>query len=73
MKSRAVISHKVTCQSDQGLIPTTFHVDGVEFFTNAEFVVWSMSSTLAAGNVSKLGDNKCIASGEHIKSTCIYG
>lgn len=49
-------------QNGQGLIPTTFHVDGVEFFTNAEYVCWSMSSTLAAGNVSKLGDEKLIAS-----------
>ena len=49
-------------QNGQGLIPTTFHVDGVEFFTNAEYVCWSMSSTLAAGNVPKLGDGKRIAS-----------
>ena len=34
-----------------GLIPASFHVDGVEFFTNAEYVVWSMSSGIAIGNV----------------------
>ena len=34
-----------------GLIPASFHVDGVEFFTNAEYVVWSMSSGIALGNV----------------------
>ena len=38
------------------LLPATFHVDGVEFFANTEFVVWSLSSGIANGNEPKLNE-----------------
>ena len=46
-------SFKGPSQHCLGVIPATFHVDGVEFFSNAEFVVWSLSSGVASGNASK--------------------
>ncbi|CAJ1394202.1 unnamed protein product [Effrenium voratum] len=38
--------------SDRGrLLPFSFHIDGAEFFRNSEFMVWSVSCALAAGDV----------------------
>jgi hypothetical protein len=34
-----------------GTIPLSFHVDGAEFFRDAEYNVWSMSSILSGGDV----------------------
>lgn len=32
-------------------IPLIFHVDGAEFYTNSEYLVWSFSSALSSGDV----------------------
>ena len=33
-----------------GIIPVTFHMDGAEFYRDAEYNVWSVSSILASGD-----------------------
>ena len=49
-KSSRVLAHGLNAL--QGLLPMTFHVDGAEFYSNSEYVVWSMSSALASGDAA---------------------
>ena len=39
------------CPWGSGTIPFIFHVDGAEFYTNSEYLVWSFSSALSSGDV----------------------
>lgn len=35
----------------KGLIPVALHVDGAEFYSNSEYLVWSMASVLSEAHV----------------------
>lgn len=45
----------VTCSwgydSKSGMLPLILHVDGAEFYSNSEYLVWSMSSVLSDSHV----------------------
>ena len=45
-------SYKEFCHIP-GVVPLSFHVDGAEFFRDAEYNVWSMSSILSSGDVPR--------------------
>lgn len=42
--------HNQCFSSLKGLLPICLHVDGAEFYSNTEFVVWSMQSVFTSGN-----------------------
>lgn len=37
-------------ESGSGLIPLVLHVDGAEFYSNSEYVVWSVQSAFSSGH-----------------------
>ena len=53
------ISHTVHLHmGNSGTVPFIFHVDGAEFYTNSEYLVWSFSSALTSGDVRWLHETK---------------
>ena len=41
-----VHAYVLRCSANQGLIPISVHCDGAEFYSNSEYMVWSIGSCL---------------------------
>ena len=54
-----------------GLLPMILHVDGAEFYTNTEFVVWSVQSAFSSGDVWDTKFPICIISHESMRENDI--